>query len=84
MSRNRISNISLAVSSAGGVIILAIMVGILKALKPDQSTENNTRAFSVLMAFLGGVCCKCNHLSVPESLVDDHSYSVIYYPVVLS
>lgn len=33
------------------------MVGILKALKSDESTENNTRAFSVLIAFAGGVWC---------------------------
>ena len=64
MSRNRISNISLAVSSAGTVIILTIMVGILKALKSDQSTENNARAFSALIAFSGGAWCKCNSLIV--------------------
>lgn len=34
------------------------MVGILKAVKSDQSTENNTRAFSILLAFSGGVWCK--------------------------
>ena len=33
------------------------MVGILKGLKSDQSTENNTKAFSVLIAFSGGVWC---------------------------
>ena len=64
MSRNRISNISFAVSSAGEIVILAIIVGILKALKSDQSTENNTRAFSILIAFSGGVWCKCNYLFV--------------------
>ena len=55
MERNRISNVSFAVSSAGEIIILALMVGMLKGLKSDASTENNTKAFSVLIAFSGGV-----------------------------
>ena len=58
MERNRISNVSFAVCSAGEIIILAIMVGILKGLHSDDSTENNTKAFSVLIAFSGGVWCK--------------------------
>ncbi|KAF9000660.1 autophagy-related protein 22-like protein [Cyathus striatus] len=56
---NRISNISFAVCSAGEIIILAIMVGILKRLKSNESTENNTKAFSVLIAFSGGVWLLC-------------------------
>ena len=55
MERNRISNVSFSVSSAGEIIILAVMVGILKGLKSDASTGNNTIAFSVLIAFSGGV-----------------------------
>ena len=55
MERNRISNVSFAVCSAGEIIILAVMVGILKGLKSDASTENNTKAFSALIAFSGGV-----------------------------
>lgn len=55
IQRNRISNISFAVCSAGEIVVLAIMVGILKAMKSDASTENNTRAFSVLIAFSGGI-----------------------------
>ena len=39
----------------GEIIILAVMVGILKGIKADASTENNTKAFSVLIAFSGGV-----------------------------
>lgn len=46
---------SFAVCSAGEIVVLAIMVGILKGLKSDESTENNTKAFSVLIAFSGGV-----------------------------
>ncbi|EJD06852.1 uncharacterized protein FOMMEDRAFT_75769 [Fomitiporia mediterranea MF3/22] len=59
LQRNRISNVAFAISSAGEVIILAIMVGILKAVKSDESTENNTKAFSVLIAFAGGVWALC-------------------------
>ncbi|RDB25887.1 Autophagy-related protein 22 [Hypsizygus marmoreus] len=59
LSRNRISNMSFAVCSLGEVIILAIMVGILKGVKSDQSTENNTKAFSILIAFSGGVWLLC-------------------------
>ncbi|TBU38548.1 MFS general substrate transporter [Dichomitus squalens] len=59
MERNRISNVSFAVSSAGEIIILAIMVGILKGLKSDASTENNTKAFSALIAFSGGCWLLC-------------------------
>jgi len=57
LARNRVSNISFAVSSAGQVVILAIVVGILKALKADESVHKNTKAFSVFIAFTGGVWC---------------------------
>ena len=55
LSRNRISNLSFTVCSVGEIVVLAIMVGILKAIHSDESTENNTKAFSVLIAFSGGV-----------------------------
>jgi len=55
LNRNRISNVSFAVASVGELVILAVMVGILKGLKSDASTENNTKAFSVLIAFSGAV-----------------------------
>lgn len=35
------------------------MVGILKALRTDDSAENNTHAFSILIAFSGGIWCTC-------------------------
>ncbi|KAF9068955.1 MFS general substrate transporter [Rhodocollybia butyracea] len=56
LSRNRVSNIAFTIQSVGEIVILAVMVGILKGLKSDASTENNTKAFSVLIAFSGGVC----------------------------
>lgn len=59
LSRNRVSNISFAVSSVGEVFILVIMVGILEAMKVGDSTENNTKAFSVLIAFSGAVWLLC-------------------------
>ncbi|KAF8519559.1 MFS general substrate transporter [Gautieria morchelliformis] len=59
LQRNRISNVSFAVSSGGEVLILTVMVGILKGLKSDLSVENNTRAFSVLIAFSGGMWLVC-------------------------
>ncbi|OCH88576.1 MFS general substrate transporter [Obba rivulosa] len=59
IARNRISNVSFAVCSAGEIVILVIMIGILKGLKSDASTENNTKAFSVLIAFSGGVWLLC-------------------------
>lgn len=59
LSRNRISNISFAVCSAGEILILAVMVGIVKAMHAEDSTENNTKTFSVLTAFSGGVWRTC-------------------------
>ncbi|KLO08934.1 MFS general substrate transporter [Schizopora paradoxa] len=59
LNRNRISNVSFAVCSLGEIMILAVMVGILKGIKADASTENNTKAFSVLIAFSGGVWALC-------------------------
>lgn len=58
MSRNRISNVSFALSSAGEAISLVMMVGILKAMKAEASTENNTKAYNVMIAFSGGIWCK--------------------------
>lgn len=59
LERNRVSNVSFTVASVGEVVILAIMVGILKGVHSDASTENNTKAFSILIAFAGGVWCEC-------------------------
>jgi hypothetical protein len=59
LARNRISNVSFAICSAGEILILAVMVGIVKGLHAGDSTENNTRAFSVLCAFSGGVWLLC-------------------------
>ena len=58
LSRNRVSNISFTVSSVGEIFILVVMVGILEGMKVEESTENNTKAFSVLIAFSGAAWCK--------------------------
>ncbi|KAG8706466.1 hypothetical protein FRC09_002395 [Ceratobasidium sp. 395] len=59
LSRNRISNISFTISSAGEILLLAVMVGVLKGLHSDSSTEANTKAFSVLIALSGGFWLVC-------------------------
>ncbi|KZT51390.1 MFS general substrate transporter [Calocera cornea HHB12733] len=59
LARNMVQNIAFAVQSAGELVILAVMVGILNGLRSDASTENNTWAFSVLIAFAGGVWLLC-------------------------
>ncbi|KAF7336879.1 Autophagy-related protein [Mycena venus] len=59
LSRNRISNLSFTISSLGEIVVLAIMVGILKGVRSDDSTENNTKAFSILIAFAGAVWFIC-------------------------
>lgn len=51
MQRNRISNMAFIVQSAGEIGILAIMVGVLFALKVNQSTENNDYGLSVVVAY---------------------------------
>lgn len=84
LARNRVSNISLAISSAGEVLVLAIMIGILKALKSDASVENNTKAFNVLIAFSGGVWCSFPHrlLYAIANLILSMTISALCYSVV--
>ncbi|TRM55246.1 autophagy-related protein 22-like protein [Schizophyllum amplum] len=67
LSRNRISNLSFTVCSVGEIVVLAIMVGIVKGLKADESTESNTKAFSVLIAFAGGIWLLC---AIPWFLIE--------------
>ncbi|KAF8485833.1 autophagy-related protein 22-like protein [Russula ochroleuca] len=77
LARNRISNISLAVSSAVEVLILPSMVGILKALKSDTSVENNTKAFNVLLSFCGGVLLLC---AIPWFIVEKRRPGLVLPP----
>lgn len=59
LSRNRISNISFTVCSAGEIVLLAVMVGMLKGLHAESSSEANTKAFSALIALSGGFWLLC-------------------------
>jgi MFS-type transporter involved in bile tolerance (Atg22 family) len=54
MQRNRISNVAFIAQSAGEIIILAILVGILFALDVNASQENNLWGLSVLIAYCTG------------------------------
>ena len=50
MARNKILNTSFAISSAAEVCILAVMVGILRGMHVQDSVENNTKGYGVLLA----------------------------------
>ncbi|KAH9995709.1 autophagy-related protein 22-like protein [Russula vinacea] len=77
LARNRISNISLATSSAVQILILAIMYGILKAVKSDTSVENNTKAFNVLLALCGGVLLLC---AIPWFIIEKRRPGLVLPP----
>ena len=78
MMRNRISNISFAICSAGEIVVLAIMIGILKGLKSGDSTENNTKAFNVIIAFSGSVWRTLLRTSILGSIVNGGNSAVCF------
>ncbi|KAK5991136.1 Autophagy-related 22-like protein [Cladobotryum mycophilum] len=51
MERSRLSNVAFYVQSMGEVVILAIIVGIMFAVKVDESASNNNWGLSVLITF---------------------------------
>lgn len=51
LTRNRVSNVAFFVCSAGELILLAIMQGILEGIHADRDTETNTRALTYVIAF---------------------------------
>ncbi|EXJ94621.1 hypothetical protein A1O1_03017 [Capronia coronata CBS 617.96] len=55
MARNRIYNVAFIMQSAGEIIILAVLVGILFALDVNASAANNLWGLSVLIAYATGV-----------------------------
>ena len=55
MQRNRLQNVALIAQSAGEIIILAVLVGILFALDVNASQANNNWGLSVLIAYATGV-----------------------------
>lgn len=54
MQRNRIYNVAFVWQSAGEIVILAILVGILFALDVNASAANNLWGLSVLIAYATG------------------------------
>ncbi|OAP65381.1 hypothetical protein AYL99_01353 [Fonsecaea erecta] len=55
MERNRIYNVAFIMQSAGEIVILAVLVGILFALDVNASAANNLWGLSVLIAYATGV-----------------------------
>lgn len=55
MQRNRIYNVAFIMQSAGEIIILVVLVGILFALNVNASAANNLWGLSVLIAYATGV-----------------------------
>lgn len=68
LARNRLSNVSFFVSSVGELAVLAVLAGILIGIKSGDSVENNTRAFSVVCAYSGGIWGEFLVLIRPSSL----------------
>lgn len=69
LSRNRVANLAFTVCSAGEIVVLAVLVGVLHALHSDDSTENNTKALSVVCAYAGGVWLVC---AIPWFIFEKH------------
>ncbi|OAL22174.1 hypothetical protein AYO20_11215 [Fonsecaea nubica] len=55
MERNRIYNVAFIMQSAGEIVVLAVLVGILFALNVNASAANNLWGLSVLIAYATGV-----------------------------
>lgn len=55
MMRSRLSNIAFYVQSVAEIVILAVIIGIMFALKVNASEANNNWGLSVLVAFATGV-----------------------------
>ena len=51
MKRNEISNMSAAVGTAGEVVIVAIAIGMFKAMHVNSSVQNNNWGLSAFNAF---------------------------------
>ena len=55
MQRGRLQNVAFIVQSAGEIVILAMIVGVLWGLNVNASTDKNNWGLSVLIAFATGV-----------------------------
>lgn len=66
LSRNRLSNVSFAVSSLGELVILLISIGLLKGI---NYSDNNTAALSIFSAYSGGWWLVC---AIPWFVLEKH------------
>lgn len=69
MARNRLSNVAFIAQSAVEIVILAILVGILKAIHVQDSTANNDWGLSVTIAFANAWWVV---LAIPWFLIEKH------------
>ncbi|KAG7571295.1 hypothetical protein FFLO_00807 [Filobasidium floriforme] len=69
LARNRLSNVSFFVCSAGELVILAVLAGILVGIHADRDTESNTRAFSIVCAYSAGVWML---VGIPWFFIEQH------------
>jgi hypothetical protein len=60
LTRNRLSNVSFFVCSAGELVVLGILAGILQGIITDDP-NSNTRALSIVCAYAAGVWSKLAH-----------------------
>lgn len=51
LTRNRISNVAFFVCSAGELVLLAIIQGMLEGIHANRDTQTNTRALTYVIAF---------------------------------
>lgn len=58
LARNRLANVSFFFSSAGELVVLAILAGILEGVITDDP-NSNTRALSIVCAYSAGVWILC-------------------------
>ncbi|PWN53229.1 hypothetical protein IE53DRAFT_310603 [Violaceomyces palustris] len=59
LTKNRVSNVAFAVCSAGELLVLAVMQGMLVGIHADRDESSNTKALSAVIAFSAGVWALC-------------------------
>ncbi|CAO1627727.1 unnamed protein product [Parajaminaea phylloscopi] len=69
MQRNRVSNVAFFVCSAGELVVLAVIQGMLAGVDANRDTETNTRALTYVVAFATGVWLLC---AVPWFVLEKH------------
>lgn len=69
MQRNRMSNVSFFVCSAGELVILAVIQGMLAGVHANSDTETNTRALTYVIAFASAAWTL---VALPWFLVEKH------------